>query len=291
MFPHQSRGSTANMQSSYYKEFNFAYSFEEEGLKKIFKLLTDRIGETSLEVLCSNDITLKLNSIDGLLRYENAKDKEIKAITFFARDREKNRTAYVRLKGGAFDGISITIEARHDVVERTSNALRDIIMGSKTWYSLLYSAENYFLFIVYPAIFLIINSILISTWLSPALAKQKELEKGSFAYAFIVILFGIILYLVIGFLIMILRKYAFPKRSYLVGQAKKRHKALAIFQVAVIIGFVVSLTAGMVTSLLTFPTTTENSVTPAEPSVTHPAGQPQSDEQQSRNTARTPQTQ
>lgn len=237
------------MQSSYNKEFNIAFLLEEDDLKEINKLLTNRIGETRIEARCIHDTTLKMNSVGELLNYGNAKSKRIIGITFYAVDHEKEKAAYVRFGGGKSSTISVTVEARSDVVEKLSSELRDIILGTKCWYNGIDSIEKFFFFLL-PIISFFAISSTFDFWSS---YYQSEGKVYSFTNSVILVFVVMLLSLLVMSFAFFLIIYCFPRRYYLIGQAKKRHKNLAMVQGVVVLGFFVSLAAGIAGSLLMLP--------------------------------------
>lgn len=83
------------MQSRFSKELDYPFIVDENVIKKTIKLLEDRIGEVSIIMDCTDDVSREINKVDDLLNYDNFKHKEIKRIQLVSKAKNADKYANV----------------------------------------------------------------------------------------------------------------------------------------------------------------------------------------------------
>ena len=233
------------MQSSYSKELSCSFAVDESSLKKIIKLLIDRIGEVSISIDCADDVTRQMSSTAQLFNFENPKDKKIQKLHLVARSVEEEKRVSIKWSSIDSRGIFVDIEARDDVVVRLKSDLLDIISGMKLWYE-FYGIVEKILFGM-----LILISIYFSFHFAIIDVEHfnKEPPYSPFKHylAWFLITFTCPLWLAIY---IAMRSLLLPKGVFLVGQGISRYKTLEKVQWSVLVGFFISFAAGIPWAIL-----------------------------------------
>jgi len=123
------------MNSTYSKTLSVTFLASEADLKKIHKLLQDRIGPVTITAECADEVTRTFDSIKQLCDYENLPKQELSRIRFASystsevagtemKDFSKSATVDFRARW-LFNGVNIDIDARDDVLARLRTELED----------------------------------------------------------------------------------------------------------------------------------------------------------------------
>lgn len=236
-------------------QLSHSFVVDSDHIKKIYRLLSDRIGNPEIEVDCTDDVSRKFDNADKLLQYENVPTKQIKRLTLRAysayseNSEDSKKSARVEFAASGLSGISLDLDASDVVVSRLRLDLGDVIAGSKAWYSAIGKIDFVIGFL----------SILFAAWVVSAAAvglgwiQSSDGDSGDnlrvqaigslITWCFPLLIVGV----GIGF--NRLRRLIFPFGSFLIGQGIQRHGILEKVRWAVIVGFIVSLSAGIATTL------------------------------------------
>lgn len=107
-------------------------------LKKLCKLLSERIGGLTIEATCADQGARNFSSAADLLKYENPKDKRIVSLHLRASDySERIKSASVVFWRTWLRGVAIEVEAEEDVASRLRSDLLEILAASRPWYNLV----------------------------------------------------------------------------------------------------------------------------------------------------------
>lgn len=233
------------MNSSFSLRLPHAFVVDQDALKKLHRLLTDRIGETKIVADCADDVTREFDNLPSLLNYENPKSKQIVRLRLSARSPDFGKTSSVEFTDEwPLSGISMSIEARDDVVSRLRADLLDVVSGMRPWYHPVNRVSP----------FLAVLVVYMVTWISAlflAAAREPNPTASTPSAVAQLIFLGFIAALLLGaFLSHVLRNMFFPFGTFRVGQGIVRDATLEKWRWGLLIAFLASFAAGIALLLL-----------------------------------------
>ena len=235
------------MEASINKERKHAFIVRQDEVKKIWDLLQSRIGPVILQVNCSDEISREFKSLQEFKRFENPPQKKIVRMTFNAHSEGRKKTAEIEFSKGDYRVIDIRLNASDQVLSRLYDDVCDILDGMRAWYSILSRLDFGYLMI---AVFWVISSI---SWLNKSNnEKPPELDMTIEIVAILGLLIvgGAIVFGVLVWLLNKLKGVFFPIATFAIGQGLERYNIDEKIRWAIVVGFVVSLSASLVVGLI-----------------------------------------
>ena len=236
------------MNVHYSKELPQAFVIGSSELEEVVALFEEHIGKVHIRVECSDDFSRDFETLKELIAYRNPKSKEIRHIylTAYSDDYSKSKSAAIVFVGSSWSGILIRFEGPEDTVSRLKEDTLDIIAGIRPWYNIVYNSK------VSTTISLIFG-IIIGLCIPSALGyKIGEIGLINWLRDVMPIqLIAAIIYLALWwFLLKKPYEYLFPQSVFVIGQGKSRFEHQQRVRWCVIIGFFVSLAAGLLIAIL-----------------------------------------
>ena len=242
-----------------YSEFlKHTFVIGDSELRKIYKILQDRIGDVEISTECADNIVRDFENIDELFAYENPESKEIRRLSLTARSDYSDgfsKSAHIDFFDSDRNGISLNCKGSEDTVSKLKEDILNIIAGTRLWYEAMYSEHIW-------TAFMGINGILFLSWLFLFLTSLfMNLKWGRFSDpdpATVETVDALrtvmhvcwILFLVFGFFYRKLRSRFFPPVVFAIGQGLSRFKHKEKVQWGVVIALIVSLAAGLIITIL-----------------------------------------
>jgi len=224
-----------------------AYAVPKESLKKIIDLFQERIGKVSIDAHCKDGIIRKFSAYADVKDYENPVEKKILSLSIRAESVESRKMAQVSFEDSSlFVGIRISMQAREDVVLKLRTDLFDILAGVRPWYALAANLKPGNLVLFSSMTLYLVLLILLVVFAGNVVPKRPSTPRDSALG--ILIPFGIC-----GILILLskvlerFQRSAFPRSCFLIGQECGRYAHSENVRWVVVIGFIISLLAGVVT--------------------------------------------
>lgn len=230
------------MNVSYSKELTHAFVATSTDLKDIVMLLEKHVGGVEIRADCKDDISRGFDSIEELIAYRNPKSKELHRVYFNARSDNRLITARIRFLDSIWVGILIDLTGPEDVVSILKEETLDIISGMCPGYNIM-SLRN-----ISWIVGVVIGAV--SMMLIQILYNIKEIE-----ITFTMLLREILpIQLILGLFLMSIcflafkkpYNYLFPHAVFRIGQGNSRFERQQNVRWCVIIGFFVSLAAGVI---------------------------------------------
>jgi len=225
-----------------------AFIARNADLRKLGELLTERIGELSLNADCADGLTRKFASINELVDYENSKAKELTRLRMTARSDDYKKRAEIDLSGSTWRGISIRIEAREDVVGRLKESVLDVVSEMRPMCSWLH---RYDFVLVAFGIHILISLIpagLIATGIVQV-PQNSSITAQAAAKAMLIGLISPAFAFLLGAIANRFRDTILPRAVFAVGHAERRLAKLEKVQSTVVLGFLVSFAASVVVAI------------------------------------------
>lgn len=232
------------MNATFSTRLETAYALNGETLKKLFDLLSDRVGTVSIELRCIDDVTRKYEEVKKVLEFENPREKDITSVRLTARSADFEKSATVEFRSEEWAGISIDLQASDPVVTRLRSDVLDILGGTRVWYSSFARLEflavgGLLLVLVYIA-FLALFAL---GWIPTE--KSNNVVRDT-AIGYLIALGVVLLWGVGAVLLNRVRKRVFPMGAFLIGQGQQRHEVTEKVRWGVVVAFIVSLVAGVI---------------------------------------------
>ena len=227
------------MNVKYSKNLTQAFIAGPSELTKLTELLQDRIGKVEIHADCADNLSRQFETVDDLISYENPKSKEIRCIHLRVSSNHILDSSSIVLP--STDGISIQFTESEDVVSVIRDDILDILAGMRPWYNMLSLINSY------PApVFTYFVACLV------ALSVDLWLYEYSSKIGVAGIIMGLICVIpAILFLLHKLFNFLFPLQVFTIGQGELRFKDKEWVRWGVVIGFPISLAAGLIIWLMT----------------------------------------
>ena len=217
-------------------------------MKKLTRLLSDRIGVLEIRADCVDDVARTFTTVGELVAFENPRGKEIRHLQISAHSDDFTKRATIDLYGSRWRGIWLEFHARDDVVSRLRTEVLDVVEGMRPCYTVLHRAN--FVSILFVAYFLLYFGLLIVLafiWIPVGDSKEANTSSSALAQ---LIAYGVLAALfAIGIALNRFRDTLFPRAVFLIGQGKARFHQLERIQWGVVIAFIVSFVAGVIIAI------------------------------------------
>jgi hypothetical protein len=230
-------------------DLKWAFVLGEEELKKLSRLLNERIGKVEYSATCADDVSRSFASLNEVISYENAKPRQITRFRISALSDDFHKRATVEMVGSSWRGISLDLHGRDDVVDRLRAELLEILSGIRPWYGSFQRVDFVaLLFVFTPPVLLLLFLIRVALRPNPAGTSTGSNPRMD-AIVWLIVIGTYASFLVVGFLLNRFRDSIFPS-VFLIGQGKARFQHLERIHWGIGIAFVVSLVAGIVVTVL-----------------------------------------
>jgi hypothetical protein len=234
------------VKSSFSLDVHDAFIVDPETLKKIHKLLADRIGTTKLVAECCDDVSREFSDLKGMLEYENAKERAITSLRISATSEDFKKSASVEFTGKWYSkGTLLRIEARDDVVTRLRHDILEVVSGTRPWYNSFARVDFALAAIVALAGLWLLLIIAVSfQWLPTSEESTGSNTRGT-AIGYLIGVSGLGILAAVVYIVTRFRNAVFPRATFLLGQGKPRHERLEKVRWGVLVGFVTSFASGI----------------------------------------------
>ena len=213
-------------------------------LKKLFKLLEDRIGTVTVSARCSDDMVREFDTWEEIASYDNPPSKKIIGLSIEAHNYNIEESVSIKYHDKSHSdiyssNISIDIRGKEDFCLDMKNRISGIVEQIKPWYSFL-SHNNYKMFIVsYIFLYLIIRFLI----------YDNMVEYINIDNIFIDALIIVSMIFFILILLARLRSSFFPSSYFALGHGKERYKIADRVRWGIIISIAASFVAPLLIGL------------------------------------------
>jgi|LSQX01.2.fsa_nt_gb hypothetical protein len=234
-----------NMSTTARLEWKHPMLLDEASLGKIEAILKRSVGKPTITVSCADNTEHEFTSVGALAKYENSKGSRIESIRFCAvKDGDWSKHARVSLTSYSYRTLEIEVKGTQATAPKARDELAEVCEGIRVWYWPIYRID--FVSLLFGGLFVL--------WLATSIIVR--IQKGALILsnataddvAGVIVAVAIIS---IGSAIHFLRDRLFPRFTVLIGQEIRRHKTLEKVQWGIVIGFGVSLLAGIATVAIT----------------------------------------
>ncbi len=223
-----------------------AFVVAPNDVKKLFRILTDRIGDTTIHSLTADGIEREHRDAKSLCDGEYPWQKRIVSLRFSSASDDRKKRINLRIAESGIYLIDVEVVASDDVVERLREELLVLFGGLRPWYYRI--AQFDFIgsgFLVLLGLVVLV-SVLVAVGLvemneSPSAIQNRQQANG------IALLFAIVL---CGAIFNRARAWLFPMGTFAIGQTAARAEFLEKIRWGVVVGFVVSLAASLAVLLI-----------------------------------------
>lgn len=228
-------------------EFPPAIIVDADSLQRLWSHIESFAAPASATMSCADGIERKFETIDELLKYENATRALTRTVEFYGRNRDPERTITITVGRTYGAPATLSIRGEEQDVSAIKTRIMDTFAGMRAWYS---PAATIDLYIVWMVIFLTI--MLVLQLMVPSETQPRPGKSFSEA---IRALGSVVAVLASVFLVVVgtskLRIRYFPLISFVLGQGVRRHQVDEQVRWTVIIGFLVGLAGSISYALLT----------------------------------------
>ena len=227
---------------------NFAFVLEPVQIKKVYKLLKDRIAKPNINAKCSDDMVREFVDVKNLLEYENSCDRRILSLTFWSKTEDWKKQARISFTEHSWGTINFTVEGAENTVIRLKEELGDIVDGTKAWYWRISRIDFFYVILVIAFIGYTVLKVYTDTLEKSSSKEEFDLLKTLGAIG---ILTGVIaLFPASIWTLNLLRRRFFPAAVFAIGQESKRFQIDDKIRWTLIGGFLVSFAASIVVAAI-----------------------------------------
>lgn len=244
-----------NLQATSDWTWKHAYVLEDDDIKKLWKLLDERMGNVKAVLRCLHDTNLEATETKHVLSYENPAERRVLSMLMTARSDDFASSARIDFREGNWwsRGINVTITGRDDVVQRLNESLRLTFSGTRPWFWWLTRVDYIGLFFnVWALVWLLLLVLLWAGILGGSTPNQPQQPQSHPNQAH-PLTWGVLMCCVVGGCGWILNRFsrwAFPSSSYGIGQGKKRYKTMENARWGVFMALVVGVVASVLAARL-----------------------------------------
>lgn len=224
-----------------------AFVLTDEELRRIFAAVSSMFGVSNLSATCADGIERSFSNLDELAAYENAPKRAIRSLRIKARSTDYKNSCLLRLEDGGNRNIFLSVEADEEHVLKISEMLEERLSSMRPWYHVI-AKSNGFWWVVVPYSFFLIVALVEYAWSPGKLVLPEKWEIPVFVYV-LGSLLGFVA-LLLAALVNRFKRAWFPMEVFAIGQGEKRHHDRDLIRTAVVVAFVVSVIASLVTSWL-----------------------------------------
>lgn len=216
-----------------------AIRVDDELLEELEDAFTSFVGETKWEIECVDGATREFSSLKALMAHDNRGSKQVKKLSLRGYDHPRNRTGALDIEIDYLLGhyrFNWEGEERYSIEFR--NKVHRFLLNSKPWYSPVCIVGRFWTPVLLSLLF---------GYLIDSLATRygwKSVLGGFTSY------FALAANVVLALTISGLKERIFPPVDFVFGTGTKRHQFLENIRWVVVVGFVVSVVAGLATSFV-----------------------------------------
>jgi hypothetical protein len=236
------------MKASFSKSGREALLVEAHDLEAIYAALSSLCADVSITLKCRDTIERKTDDIAELLGFENTQSREIRELWFHAHSSDWKSSAHLKLANSLIETYWLKIEGPEDQVSNVSDSLIEKIGGMKPWYAFLAKAS--LLGIGASITAFLVSTVFILSKIMPHSGTSEPSSPETWQQNALVLALTFSLLLgppILGFILDRLKAKIFPMVTFAFGQGAKRHHTRELIRTVVVLGFFVSLVAGLVT--------------------------------------------
>ena len=204
---------------------------------------------------CAGNISRPFETIDDLIAYQNSKPKEILCIYLTARSEDYSESVRIRFGNYFRAKISINLTVGENALFNLKENILDVIAGMQPWYAIMHRINlTYAFWSGYLILMLIwflsfVSHLALNFKWGTVSDSDKEITSLAALSRNTLLAFAL-LFWGLGMFFNKLRDFFFPPIVFTIGHGKSRFKNKERLQWVVIIGFVVSLAAGLVVPII-----------------------------------------
>lgn len=225
-------------------KLNSAYVLRASDVEKIWQLLENAIGPVQAETLCADDVERTYTTAKDLMAYDNPPARMVRSIEFEARSTDRSSRATLAFTQQYAPFIEFSASGAEDTIVTLKQRVADIVDACRPWYSMVSRIDFGYVVIAVTGL-----AFLVFRFMVPE-APSKAL---SFGNAFLATLIGVLGLVGIGSVALVLnrvRAKLFPIGTFALGAGETRHLTFENIRWVVVVGFVVSLAASSIFSLM-----------------------------------------
>jgi hypothetical protein len=213
------------------RTIDIAFLVDSENLQSLEKLLSEIKGERDYKVKFSDGSTIKYSEVDDVLGQPNS-DKRFIVSLLASVEGNTGQSAFVSMRNDPEPSVEYTINGPQRNVIYFADKLDDWIASSKQWYSVFYSSR----LVLLP----VIGAFILPFYLSDKAETLFPAQKSWIGLTTIVAVIAA----EIGFFKL------FPRGTFTIGYGTKRHQMFNYVRSGLIVTFVLSIIAGLITNWL-----------------------------------------
>lgn len=222
-----------------------AFVVTNQEVTKIWKTFEEIGMEVEAKATCSDGLVRHFKDNSMLTQYENPRRASVTGLEISGRCLKPYMSAEIILNPQYYfsERISVSIWGEENFVSSMRITINDILNGTKPWYSSIATISFNYIWIT---IFWVAYALLMTK--SDTMKQSISLNVSLITVAFIVTVLALICTMIWG--VYWLRKRFFPVATFAIGQGLIRHQHYEQIRWVVIVGFMVSILASIVVTVL-----------------------------------------
>ncbi len=224
------------------------------GITKLWHVLAESCPMVTATAHCHDGLVRQFATLEALVGYENPVRASITSLELSARSDDRETRAEVSLGSPYSASMKASLHGEEGCISSLRTSVTDVLDGMRPWYSRIATVDLSIVWgsvILAPFAVLQIFAVIMSASSSPKIQIQIPFRTALYYTA--VVIGGIA---AIGFVIWAtwrLRTRFFPVPTFAIGQGLGRHQRDEQIRWGVIVGFLVSVAASIVTAPMLAP--------------------------------------
>lgn len=230
------------MDASYEANLNLPFVLRAEDLEKLCMLVSNATGECEVTIRCGDGLQRRTSDVAEVLQYSNASNRQVQSISIEGHGGEPRSSIEVTFASRFFHTISVRVRAEESRLVHLRDSLETIFSGLRPWYAGAARRDIYGT--VLTIVFLLYLTVAISMFFdlpSSATVLQEPVE-GIRRIVFLTLAVAA----PAAWLLNKLRAKVFPDACFAIGHGRARYDTQEKVRWGAVIGFAVSVAAGLV---------------------------------------------
>lgn len=216
-------------------------------ITKLWRVLAEPCPVVAATARCQDGLVRQFSTLEALVRYENPRRASITSLELSARSANHETTAEISLGRRYTTSMTASLRGEEACISSLRTSLTDVLEGMRPWYSRIATVDLFFVWFPILTVPYLLITIL---GLSSPRSSKVEIPFRTAVYLTAVVVGALA---AIGFVIWgtwRLRSRFFPVSTFAIGQGAGRHQRDEQLRWAVIVGFLVSVSASIFSALM-----------------------------------------
>ena len=228
-----------------------SFILKPEHLELLWAELNKNVGSTTASIYCEDQINRMYDTCESILQYSNPSSARIQSISLRSKSDDYCKSARIMFSNDNYGTIRLEADGSEDTIINLKDCLLNTISRCKSWYDRFARLDIFnLMFFIATGSFVLLALLVAFGIFSSEKPAQSSVNPRDVTIAMLIVAGFIGALAFISLLLSKLRNKLFPIGIFFWGDAVDQHHFLEKIRWTILIGFFVSLLAGIVGAIL-----------------------------------------